>query len=85
VINARRDTERLERSLIQLVKNVKIGKHTVPRYLWKVESAGICHSRFGHSTLGDGVVEVTNNFRPYQRCVQETASSDSTEFRLSIR
>jgi hypothetical protein len=84
-LNARRDTGILEGSLTQLAKNVKRGKHTVRLYLREMESASICRSRFGHSPLGDGVVEVTEDFWPYQRTAQESASSDSAEFVASIR
>jgi hypothetical protein len=63
-LNARRDSGVLEGSLTQLAKNVKRGKHTLRLYLREMETAGICHSRFSHSPLGDGVVEVTED--PYQ-------------------
>ena len=84
-LNARRDTGTLEGSLTQLAKNVKKGKHTVRLYLREMEAAGICRSRFGHSPLGNGVVEVNEDFWPYQRSVQEPVSSDSTEFIAAIR
>ena len=84
-LNARRDTGRLEGSLTQLAKNVKRAQHTVRQYLREMESAGICRCRFGHSPLGNGVVEVTEEFWPYQRSEQEPASSDSTEFIGAIR
>ena len=84
-LNARRDTGALEGSLTQLAKNAKRAQHTVRLYLREMEAAGICRSRFGHSPLGNGVVEVNEDFWPYQRSVQEPVSSDSTEFVAAIR
>lgn len=84
-LNARRDTGVLEGSLTQLARNVKRGKHTIRLYLREMETAGICHYRFGHSPSGDGVVEVTENYWPYQRSAQEPVSNDSTEFVAAIR
>jgi len=84
-LNARRDTGVLDGSLTQLAKNVKRGKHTVRLYLREMEAAGICRCRFGHSPLGNGVVEVTEDFWPYQRADQDPASDDSTEFVAAIR
>jgi hypothetical protein len=84
-LNARRDTGVLESSLTQLANNVKRGQHTIRLYLREMEAAGICRSRFGHSPLGDGVVEVTEDFWPYQGSVQDPAPNDSTEFVAAIR
>jgi hypothetical protein len=84
-LNARRDTGVLEGSLTHLASNIKRGKHTVRLYLREMETAGICRFRFGHSPMGDGVVEVTEDFWPYQRSAQEPASNDSTEFVAAIR
>lgn len=84
-LNARRDTGVLEGSLTQLAKNVKRSQHTVRLYLREMESAGICRSRFGHSPLGKGAVEVTEEFWPYQRSAEESVADDSTEFIGAIR
>jgi hypothetical protein len=84
-LNARRDTGALEGSLSQLAINVKKAKHTVRLYLREMEAAGICHSRFGHSPMGDGIVEIAEPFWPYQRSIQEPVSNDSTEFVAEIR
>jgi len=84
-LNARRDTGVLEGSLTQLAKNVKRGQHTVRLYLREMESAGTCRSRFGHSPLGKGAVEVTEEFWPYQRSAEESVADDSTEFIGAIR
>jgi hypothetical protein len=84
-LNARRDTGVLEGSLTQLSKNVKRGQHTVRLYLREMESAGICRSRFGHSPLGKGTVEVMEEFWPYQRSADESVADDSTEFIGAIR
>jgi hypothetical protein len=84
-LNARRDTGVLEGSLTQLAKNIKRGKHTVRLYLREMEATGICRSRFGHSPMGDGVVEVAEDFWPYQRSAQEPVPSGSTEFVASIK
>ena len=84
-LNARRDTGTLESSLTQLAKNVKRSQHTVRLYLREMESAGICRCRFGHSPLGNGAIEVTEEFWPYQRCAEESGADDSTEFIGAIR
>jgi hypothetical protein len=84
-LNARRDTGVLEGSLTQLAKNVKRGQHTVRIYLREMESAGICSSRFGHSPLGNGTVEITEEFWPYQRSAEESLADDSIEFIGAIR
>ena len=84
-LNARRDTATLEGSLTQLAKNVKKGQHTLRLYLREMEAFGICRFRFGHSPVGNGFVEITEEFWPYQRSVPEPASSDSSEFVAAIR
>ena len=84
-LNARRDTATLEGSLTQLAKNVKKGQHTLRLYLREMEASGICRFRFGHSPVGNGFVEITEEFWPYQRSVPEPASSDSSEFVAAIR
>lgn len=84
-LNARRDTGVLEGSLTQLAKNVKRTQHTVRLYLREMESAGICRFRFGHNPLGNGAVEVTESFWPYQRSQQEPPSNDAAEFIAAIR
>jgi hypothetical protein len=84
-LNARRDTGVLEGSLTQLAKNVKRSQHTVRLYLREMESADICRCRFGHSPLGKGVVEVTEEFWPYQRSAEESVADDSNEFIGAIR
>jgi len=84
-LNAHRDTGVLEASLTQLAKNVKRAQPTVRLYLREMESAGICRSRFSHSPLGNGHVEVTEDFWPYQRSGQESADNPSTEFVLAVR
>ncbi len=84
-LNARRDTGVLESSLTQLAKNVKRGQHTLRLYLREMGSAGICRSHFSHSPLGNGTIEVTEDFWPYQRTEQELADSASTEFVIAIK
>ncbi|HSW38635.1 MAG TPA: hypothetical protein VLL97_04000, partial [Acidobacteriota bacterium] len=84
-LNARRDTGVLEGSLTQLAKNVKRAQHTVRLYLREMESAGICCCRFGHSPLGSGVVEITEEFWPYQRSERDPVAGDSTAFIGAIR
>ena len=84
-LNARRDSGVLEGSLTQLAKNVKRTQHTVRLYLREMESAGICRSRFGHSPLGDGAVEINEDFWPYQRSAQASPDDASTEFVTTIR
>jgi hypothetical protein len=84
-LNARRDTGRIEVSLTQLAKNIKRGQHTVRLYLREMQAAGICSFRFGFSPLGDGVVEVAEEYWPYQRSAQAPPPNDSTEFFAAIR
>jgi hypothetical protein len=84
-LNAQRDTGVLEGSLTQLAKNVKRGQHSVRLYLREMQAAGICRFRFGFTPGGDGVVEITEEFWPYQRSSQESSSSESTEFVSAIR
>jgi len=84
-LNARRDTGSLEGSLTQLAKNVKRGQHTVRQYLREMQSAGICHFRFGFAPGGDGEVVIMDDFWPYQRSPQEPATSDSSDYVVSIR
>jgi len=50
-----------------------------------MQAAGISRFRFGHSPVGNGFVEITEEFWPYQRSVPEPASNDSTEFVAAIR
>ena len=84
-LNVRRDTAKLEGSLTQLAKNVKKGQHTVRLNLREMEAAGVCRFQFGHSPMGSGFVEITEEYWPYKRSVQEPASNDSSEFYAAIR
>jgi hypothetical protein len=84
-LNAHRDTGRLEGSLTQLARNVKRGQHTVRLYLREMQTAGICHFHFGFTPGGNGVVEIKQDFWPYQQALLVPASSDSAEFVASIR
>jgi hypothetical protein len=84
-LNARRDTGVLEGSLTQLAKSVKRGPHTVRLHLREMRAAGICRFQFGHSPLGHGSVEVTEEFWPYQRSEQNPPTHESTEFVAAIR
>jgi len=84
-LNARRDTGVLEGSLTQLAKNVKKGQHTVRLYLREMEAASICRFRFNRSPLGRGVVEVSEQFWPYQKSSRETPANDSAVFIAEIR
>jgi hypothetical protein len=84
-LNACRDTGVYDGSLTQLAKNVKRAQHTVRLYLREMQAAGICRFRFRHSPGGDGVVEVAEDFWPYQRSTHEPSSSDSTEYVAAIR
>jgi hypothetical protein len=84
-LNARRDTGTLEGSLTQLAKHVKKGQNTVRLHLREMEAAGVCRSRFSHSPLGRGVVEITEQFWPYQKASQETPANDSAVFVAEIR
>ena len=84
-LNARRDTATLEGSLTQLAKNVKKRQHTLRLYLREMEASGICRFRFGHSPVGNGFVEIAEEFWPYQRSVPEPASNNSMEFVAAIR
>jgi hypothetical protein len=84
-LNARRDTGRLEGSLTQLARNLKKQQHTVRLYLREMEKAGICRFQFHHSPLGDGFVEVVEEFWPYQKSVQEPPIDGCSEFVAEIR
>jgi hypothetical protein len=50
-----------------------------------MEAAGICRFRFSHSPLGHGVVEIAEEFWPYQRSAQESLANDSAEYVAAIR
>jgi hypothetical protein len=84
-LNARRDTATLEGSLTQLAKNNKKGQHTLRLYLREMEASGVCRFRFTHSPAGNGFVEITEEFWPYQRSASKPASTDSSEFVAAIR
>jgi hypothetical protein len=84
-LNAHRDTGMLESSLTQLAKNVKRGQHTIRLYLREMQAAGICRFRFAFTPGGNGTVEITQDFWPYQQSSMVPASSDATEFVASIR
>jgi hypothetical protein len=84
-LNARRDTGVLEGSLTQLAKSVNRAQHTVRLYLREMQTAGICRFRFGKSPLGNGAIEVEEDFWPYQRHTQEAATNDFAEFMSKIR
>jgi hypothetical protein len=84
-LNARRDTGVLQGSLTLLAKNVKRAQHTIRLYLREMQAAGICRFRFGYSPRGNGVVEIVEDFWPYQKLAQAPVSTDLTDFVTAIR
>jgi hypothetical protein len=73
-LNARRDTGVLEISQTELARNLKKGQQTLRRYFDEMRTAGICQSRFSHSPLGRGMIEISEAYWPYLAKAEEAAT-----------
>jgi hypothetical protein len=84
-LNARRDTGILEISQTELARNLKKGQQTLRSYLREMQAAGICRSRFSHSPLGRGMIEISEAYWPYLKTAEETAANGSSAYVADIR
>jgi hypothetical protein len=84
-LNARRDTGVLEISQTELARNLKKGQQTLRRYLDEMQSAGICQSRFSHSPLGRGMIEISEVYWPYLAKAEETATDAASAYVVEIK
>jgi hypothetical protein len=84
-LNARRDTGVLEISQTELARNLKKGQQTVRRYLGEMQTAGICQSRFSHSPLGRGMIEISEAYWPYLAKAEEAAPDAASTYVVEIK
>ena len=70
-LNARRDTGVLATTQTELARSLKKGLVAIRGYLREMEAAGVCRSRFTHSRVGRGMVEMAEAYWPYQKGEQE--------------
>jgi hypothetical protein len=84
-LNARRDTGVLEISQTELARNLKKGQQTLRRYFDEMRTAGICQSRFSHSPLGRGMIEISEAYWPYQAKAEETATDAASAYVVEIK
>lgn len=50
-----------------------------------METAGICQSRFSHSPLGRGIIEISEAYWPYLRNAEEAATNGSSAYVAEIK
>jgi hypothetical protein len=78
-LNARRDTGVLHTTQTELAQNLKKSHGTIRKCLREMETAGICHSRFGHSPARQGTVQITHAYWPYEREEVQSPSDDAAD------
>jgi hypothetical protein len=84
-LNARRDMGVLEISQTELARNLKKGQQTLRRYLGEMQTAGICQSRFSHSPLGRGMIEISEAYWPYLTNAEEAATNGTSAYIAEIK
>ncbi len=84
-LNARRDTGVLATTQTELARSLKKGPVAIRGYLREMEAAGICRSRFSHSRLGRGMVEMAEGYWPYQKGEQEMLDDAADAFVSAIK
>lgn len=84
-MNARRDTGVLEISQTELARNLKKGQQTLRRYFDEMRAAGICQSRFSHSPLGRGMIEISESYWPYSAKADEAAPDAASTYVVEIK
>lgn len=84
-LNARRDTGVLEISQTELARNLKKGQQTLRRYFDEMRAAGICQSRFSHSPLGRGMIEISESYWPYSAKADEAVPDAAGTYIVEIK
>jgi len=84
-LNARRDTGVLEISQTELARNLKKGQQTLRRYFDEMRTAGICQSRFSHSPLGRGMIEISEAYWPYLANAEKDAPDAASTYIVDIK
>ncbi len=83
-LNARRDTGVLEISQTELARNLKKGQQTLRRHLGEMQTAGICQSRFSHSPLGRGMIEISGEYWPYLTNAEKSCTDGASAYLAEI-
>ena len=84
-LNARRDTGVLEISQTELARNLKKGQQPLRRYFDEMRAAGICRTRFSHSPLGRGMIEISEAYWPYLAKAEEAATDAASAYVVEIK
>jgi len=82
---ARRDQGVLQISQLELAKNLKKGTQTIRHYLQEMEKAGVCRlSGFEPKPFCRGLIEITDEYWPYERLQSAAQTEAGDEFTAAI-
>jgi len=79
-LNARRDTGILHTTQTALARDLKKAHGTIRKNMHEIEAAGICRIHFGNSPVGQGTVEITEAYWPYQRGDDQAVTGAADSF-----
>jgi len=83
---ARRDQGVLQVSQLELAKNLKKGTQTIRHYLQEMERSGICRlNGFEPKPFCRGLIEITDEYWPYERLRSPVEAEAGDEFAAAIR
>jgi len=83
---ARRDQGVLQISQLELAKSLQKGTQTIRHYLREMETAGICRlSGFEPKPFCRGLIEITDDYWPYERQQSAAETEAGDEFAAAIR
>jgi hypothetical protein len=85
-LNAERESGILHTTQKELARNLRKSNGATRKYLTEMETAGICHNRFGHNPVTRGAVQISPAYWPYERnMVQPPADEGADKFVAEIR
>jgi len=80
-LNARIDTGTLEISQSDIAKALKKARGTIRNNLEALQDAGVCRTKFSRDPQGRGWIQITDDYWPYERGVEEERQRPDPELR----
>jgi hypothetical protein len=84
-LQARRDTGTLETSQNRLANNLHKSRRSVGSYLQQLQQAGVCRFHMTQNPHAQGVIEITEDYWPYQRSPRELTPEDESSYVAEVK
>jgi len=84
-LQARRDTGRLEATQSSLAAGLKKSRGAVARHLQELQTMGLCRIQMTHHPQGQGVVEITEPYWPYERKPQQPPPPEEAAYVAQVK